>query len=70
MIVAKNTTNETLHEAMHRIPGVPEHNDNPQGGRANPTHSHPRRQNRTTRHDTPPRVLVGWQNRIARLFGR
>lgn len=72
-----NTITRALHDATHWVPGVPEHRE--QSGPAQPRPSGPRLQNRGLpnrglqhrnphhRHDTPPRVLVAWQERIARL---
>ena len=70
----------TLHEATHRVPGVPAHVDQPAGHQGN-TH-----QGRTAHVSTaggispgrtwnhsparPPRVLVAWQRRIAAFFGQ
>jgi hypothetical protein len=57
-----------LHELTHRVPGVPAHVDGGRQARARrnpsapPVHQGRRNQNQ-------PRILVGWQNRIARLFG-
>ncbi|MEZ0448882.1 hypothetical protein [Cellulomonas sp. ICMP 17802] len=65
-----------LHDATHRVPGVPPHADHPEGhqgaGRtpslqsrgAGPHHGS------APAHDRPPRVLVGWQNWIAGFFAR
>jgi hypothetical protein len=70
-----NTVIDALHEATHRVPGVPAHDElAARGGRA--AHDHRARNPRRTghrhparhRHTVPPRVLVTWQNRIARLF--
>ncbi|MBU2662167.1 hypothetical protein KOI35_01470 [Actinoplanes bogorensis] len=53
-----------LHQAIHRIPGVPAHAERPSGHQGtafrSPTHAPP----------GPPRFLPGWQRRIAALFGR
>ena len=60
-----------MHDATHRVPGVPEHSD------TQPTHvnarqnSHaPRVHTHTRRHHNSPRVLVAWQNWIGRLVSR
>jgi hypothetical protein len=53
-----------LHAATHQIPGVPAHRDRLAGhqGRSRRPHHHgPGR---------PPRVLAGWQRRIAAFFGQ
>jgi hypothetical protein len=61
-----------LHQAMHQIPGVPEHCETPHGHQ----HHHPHRSHaeahRRCNHGPgrPPRVLVGWQRRIGALFGQ
>lgn len=72
---------DALHEATHRVPGVPRHQDYPKGHHGTTHHGQPS-QNRPLRdhdagsqsaaraHDRPPRVLVGWQNWIAGLFSR
>jgi hypothetical protein len=96
-------TANSLHEAMHRIPGVPPHRV-PQAGEINGGNRHHGHQyrhhqqqqqhghqeqrghqeqhghqkqphrlrlpNQTSHHDTPPRVLVAWQNKIGELFRR
>ena len=62
-----------LHAATHRVPGIPEHRELPAGHqgrarRATPrSWHHPSRRNHQAR---PPRVLAGWQRRIAALFGQ
>jgi hypothetical protein len=73
---------DALHEATHRMPGVPQHQDYPEGHQGT-THHGQARQNRSLQnrgtssqhgwvraHDRAPRVLVGWQNWIAGLFSR
>jgi hypothetical protein len=81
---ATHTVRNALHDATHRIPGVPEHEERAHGhqrsaqhGRLLHHHPQPHRslQNRvargTRRHDhRPPRVLVTWQNRVAAFFGQ
>jgi hypothetical protein len=74
--VSKQSLLERLHEGMHRIPSVPEHNEaarvNHRGDlphrslqkrslRRNPRIDHRRRE---------PKALIGWQNAIARFFAR
>jgi len=78
-------TANSLHEAMHRIPGVPPHRE-PQAREingANRHHHHQhqhqqqqqqqhrlRLQNQTSHQDAPPSVLVAWQNKIGGVFRR
>lgn len=57
----------TLHELTHRVPGVPAHIEG--GLQANRSRAHGNRVHQHPAHQHgEPRVLVGWQNRIARLF--
>jgi hypothetical protein len=66
---------ESLHEATHRVPGVPAHDDSAKAhgqkahGQRGVNH-HPRLQNSTAHHERTPRVLVGWQNWIAAQLRR
>jgi hypothetical protein len=61
---------DTLHEATHRVPGVPAHDDSPKAhGPRGVTHQ-PRLQNSTAHHEQSPRVLVAWQNWIAAQLRR
>lgn len=79
---ARPTTNEKkkkmtqiangLHDAMHRIPGVPPHDSasaaaTPRTTTRRGVNRHPRLRNPTAHHKTPPRVFVAWQNWIATL---
>ena len=74
---ASTSTIDVLHGMTHLVPGVPEHVDHPAGhhGRPNRPH-HPQRGHHQLAHTRinhpakPPRVLVGWQRRIAALFGQ
>jgi len=72
----------TLHDATHHVPGIPEHQNRAHGHHGEALQNRPA-QNRPlqnlgahvnqaarARHNKPPRVLVGWQNWIARLFTR
>jgi len=66
-----------LHEASHRVPGVPDHVNQPVGHQGDTHHGHAAHTGRRSPHRTwnhsarrPPRVLVGWQRRIAALFGQ
>jgi hypothetical protein len=69
-----------LHRLTHKIPGVPAHTDRPsghQGGSPRSQNHSPRRQgaqgrtpSRNHTAERPPRVLAGWQRRIAAFFDR
>lgn len=71
---------ETLHDATHRVPGVPEHADRPAGHQGVTHHGRPthivaaalRSPGGARNHSAarPPRVLAAWQRRIAALFGQ
>lgn len=60
-----------LHEFTHRMPGVPAHVDG--GLQASAPRNRNPKPRRNARHHNPqhnePRVLVAWQNWIARRFG-
>jgi len=63
-----------LHRLTHRVPGVPAHVEGGLEVRRNKPHSPHRQQERVgAHHGRPnhgePRMLVGWQNRIARFVG-
>lgn len=71
-----NKVTSALHDATHLMPGVPEHEAQQAAGdhgrhehdkRPHNVASHHGRVNR--RHVAPPRVLVRWQNWIARKIG-
>ncbi len=73
-----NTLAAALHDATHRVPGVPAHSDTPAANSTHRTHTGPRRHNPSARprmrhsnvhHQTPPRILITWQNWIGRLVG-
>ena len=59
-----------LHDLTHRVPGVPAHDDQTVQERHQRRGPHPRARlaNPTQHHERSPRVLVRWQNWIARLF--
>lgn len=66
----ENEIVETLHEATHRVPGVPAHDDSPRvhsprTHRQRGVNHHPRLRTSTAHHEKSPRVLVAWQNWIA-----
>ncbi|UOE44824.1 hypothetical protein [Agromyces larvae] len=72
---------DAVHEASHRVPGVPAHADRPTGHQGEVRHGRAglasmatgrRRPGRTWNHSSarPPRVLVAWQRRIAAFFGQ
>ena len=73
--MTRQSVPQRLHEQMHRLPGVPEHSDGERRHRRGGFANRPL-QNRTPKgaHSTghrvmkAPRVLVGWQNAIGRLF--
>lgn len=80
-----HTLRDLLHEATHRVPGVPAHRDHPHHGRpagrqgkaaqrraTSPQAARERSRHRSGNHSSerPPRVLVAWQRQIARLFGQ
>ena len=62
-----------LHDATHHIPGVPTHSDTPATQRPHRTHRphnrNPHLQSPNRHHQTPPRVLITWQNWIGQLVG-
>ncbi|WP_019926022.1 hypothetical protein [Nocardia sp. BMG111209] len=69
---------DRLHRATHRIPGVPAHVDRGPGHQGTVRHE-TRLPGERRRHAEgrwnhsparPPRVLAGWQARIAAFFGR
>lgn len=72
----------TLHDATHLVPGVPEHQDRAEAHHGAPGHGRSLQQEPVKRHGAvrrhatrthehkPPRVMIGWQNRIAGLFRR
>jgi hypothetical protein len=76
----QHSLRDLLHATTHLIPGVPAHAERTAGhqgegrhGRGwRPSPAHPRSQNHRVNHSParPPRVLVAWQARIARLFGQ
>jgi hypothetical protein len=61
-----------MHDAMHKLPGMPAHeragslNANALAGRLH----HRSGARPVERHQRPPRVLAGWQAWIGRLFGQ
>ncbi|WP_035736703.1 hypothetical protein [Glycomyces arizonensis] len=68
---------KALHEATHRMPGLPRHQDHPEGHHGRSLQNRPLRdrgtgshQGSAPAHDRPPRMLAGWQRRIAALFSR
>ena len=76
----KRSPLDTLHEATHRVPGVPAHVNRPAGHHGNARHGRAaqavntghRSRGGTWNHAParPPRVLVAWQRRIAAFFGQ
>lgn len=70
------TVRDALHEATHRVPGVPPHQDSPEGHQGTTHHGRSRQSGRfpnlaaASRHQAhrPPSVMVRWQNWIGSLF--
>ena len=58
-----------LHELTHRVPGVPAHVAGGLQARARRDRVARRSPHQNQPNHNQPRVLIGWQNRIARLFG-
>ncbi|AWS43406.1 hypothetical protein [Streptosporangium sp. 'caverna'] len=78
-MTAEPSFRDLLHQVTHRIPGVPAHAERPAGHQGGTRHGRAwrssvahRSQNHGLNHSParPPRVLVAWQNRIARFFGQ
>lgn len=68
-----NKLASTLHTATHLVPGVPAHDESRAPQHPGAKNHGALQRNRTTpsnnprrHHEAPPRVLVGWQNWIAR----
>ena len=76
----KHPLRELLHGATHRVPGVPAHVEQLAAGHQGRAHVRDRShggerssvRNSGVNHSParPPRVLVGWQRRIAAFFGQ
>ena len=73
-----NKLMSTLHDATHRVPGVPDHRESQAATRQSnpgPRNKYPRLQSTERhhhapeRHQAPPRVLIAWQNWIAERVG-
>jgi hypothetical protein len=66
---------ERAHEQLHKLPGMPAHSEstrlNHRGGLPNrPLQNRPPKSPRISHGHKEPRVLVGWQNAIARFLSR
>jgi hypothetical protein len=61
---------DALHEATHRVPGVPAHDESPKANGRRGVNHYPRLQNSTAHREHSPRVLVAWQNWIAAQLRR
>ena len=66
---------QRAHEQLHQLPGVPEHSEgarlNHRGGLPNrPLRGRGLKKPRAVHRHGEPRVLVGWQNAIARFLTR
>jgi hypothetical protein len=66
--MARRPLTERAHEQLHKLPGMPEHSEstrlNHRGGLPN----RPLKSPRINHSYKEPKVLVGWQNAIARFF--
>jgi hypothetical protein len=79
-MTTKQPIAQRLHDDMHKLPGVPAHEDaaahntnehanaRARGHAAKLRSPRPAPKNGAAHHGNP-RVLVGWQRRIGRLFG-
>ena len=73
-----HTALNALHEATHRLPGTPPHQELPTGHQGTTDHGRSLQNDRAAglhhgsvpTHDRPRRMLVGWQNWIAGRFSR
>ena len=73
--MAERSFAERAHEGLHKLPGMPEHGA---GARLNhreglpnrPLRNRPLPRPRINHGRKEPKVLVGWQNAIARFFGQ
>jgi hypothetical protein len=66
---------ERAHEQLHKLPGMPEHSegtrlDRHSGLPDRPLRNRPLKSPRNSHGHKEPRVLVGWQNAIARFLSR
>jgi hypothetical protein len=74
-VVTRRPLAERGHEQLHKLPGMPEHSEgtrlNRQGGLPNrPLRNRPLKSPRISHGHEEPKVLVGWQNAIARFLSR
>jgi hypothetical protein len=81
----EHSLRDLLHQATHRVPGVPAHVEHPAGHQGKAL-QRPAARHTTVRHPAtgdrprhgswnhssarPPRVLAAWQHRIAAFFGQ
>jgi hypothetical protein len=73
--MARESFTRHAHEQLHKLPGMPEHSEasrlNHRGGLPNrPFQNRSLKTPRTNHGHREPKVLVGWQNAIARFFSR
>jgi hypothetical protein len=75
--MTKQSTAQRAHDQMHRLPGVPEHSEaenlNQRAGLPNrPLKNRPLQDQHagSNQSHSEPKVLVGWQNAIARFFSK
>lgn len=83
MAAGQNSLRDLLHGATHRVPGVPAHVEQPAGHQGSANQGRPAAPERSPRSPRsaggrsrnhsparPPRVMAGWQRRVARFFGQ
>jgi len=79
-MTAESSSRNPLHQATHRVPGVPAHVEWPAGHQGTAAHSraprhgdipHPSLNHRWNHSPArPSRFMPAWQRRIAAFFGR
>ena len=78
-MTAESSLRSLLHKAIHRIPGVPAHVEQPAGHKGPPVHGRGRGRgaphpspNHQWNHSParPPRFMPAWQRRVAAFFSR
>ncbi|GAB3835579.1 hypothetical protein ACFPIJ_50710 [Dactylosporangium cerinum] len=73
-MTTKRSFRALLHRAIHRLPGVPAHTEQPGGHQGTSVHSHAGApqpgHGRNHSPARPPRFMPAWQRRVAGFFGR